>query len=138
MFYKQTEIRFGCTGCGRCCLGHADENVIELMDGEAEKISRFLRMDLSEFMKKYGTELENLENGIAISHQGRCVFLQENNHCAIYDVRPRQCQAYPYWPEIMSFETAWTAEADRCEGVNAGEVVSVKHIEKQLAYFDRE
>jgi len=136
MFYKQTEIRFGCTGCGRCCLGHADENVIELISGEAKKISQYLSMDLNDFMKKYSVKLENHDDGIAFSPQGCCVFLQENNRCAIYAVRPRQCQTYPYWPEIMSSESAWNAEAGRCEGINAGEIISTERIDKQLAVFD--
>lgn len=136
MFYTQTEIRFACTSCGRCCLGHADENIIELVEGEIEKISAYLRIEQADFIKKYGAEQDNLDIGITINRQGCCVFLKENNHCAIYKVRPHQCRTYPYWPEIMASESAWFAEADRCEGINVGDVVSIAHIEKQLVVFD--
>lgn len=134
-FYKQAPVHFSCTGCGRCCLGHPDENMIELASGELKKISQFLKMGKNDFLSRYGVELENKTQGIAINRQGRCVFLQKNNRCSIYTVRPRQCLTYPYWPEIMVSQAAWDNEVNRCEGINTGKVVKTKHIEKQLSFF---
>jgi len=135
-FYQKTPIRFKCTGCGACCLGSADENMIELAKGEVELISQHLDMSPGTFTEKFLVELDNLEQGIRINQQGRCVFLQKNNRCAIYQVRPRQCQTYPYWPEIMATQSGWDNESYRCEGINTGDVVLIEQIEQQLKRFD--
>jgi len=136
MFYKQTPLYFSCTGCGRCCLGHPDDNVIELVSGEVERISQFLKLQKDDFIRQYGVDLENGEHGITIGRKGRCTFLQKDNTCSIYAVRPLQCQAYPYWPEIMVSKTLWDNEASRCEGINSGKRVEISLIEKQLFRFD--
>lgn len=109
--------------------------MIELVSGELEKISQFLKMGKNDFLSQYGVELENTAPGIVINRQGRCVFLLKNNRCSIYAVRPRQCLTYPYWPEIMVSQAAWDNEANRCEGINTGKAVKTKHIEKQLSFF---
>jgi len=132
MLYQQQALRFHCTGCGRCCLGHADEHYIELAQGEAEQISRFLRLDSEAFRRDYLIHLPDIGEGIRINRQGRCMLLNERNQCSVYEVRPRQCRTYPFWPELMQSSSAWHAEAKRCEGINQGEIVESTHIEQQL------
>ena len=100
-----------------------------------QRISQFLKLQKDDFLLQYGVELENGEHGIAIGRIGRCTFLQKDNTCSIYAVRPLQCQTYPYWPEIMISKTLWDNEAVRCEGINTGQRVEAEHIEKQLSLF---
>jgi Fe-S-cluster containining protein len=132
MFFRDTEIRFHCSGCGRCCLGHADEHYIELAPGEAEKIRQVLNIDKKSFKRDYLVSLDNKGKGIRINAQGRCMLLDENNRCSVYPVRPRQCVTYPFWPELMQSPESWHAESVRCEGINQGAVVASAYIKKQL------
>lgn len=131
-FYQQTEIRFECTSCGRCCLGHPDEHYIELAPGEAKAIRKRLDMDKKEFKRDYLVKLPGIGKGIRINQQGRCVLLDEQGRCSVYSTRPRQCMTYPFWPELMHSAEAWEAEAARCEGINRGGVIALTTIEKQL------
>ncbi len=132
MFYQENEVRFHCTGCGRCCLGHPDEHYIELAPGEADQIRQYLRLESKVFRRDYLVSLEDTGEGIRINKQGRCTLLNENNQCSVYKVRPRQCMTYPFWPELMQSSSAWHAEAGRCEGINQGEIVVSGYIEQQL------
>lgn len=132
LFYQQQPIRFECTGCGRCCLGHPDEHYIELAPGEAKAIRQYLNVDKKAFERQYLVKIPGIGKGISINQQGRCVLLDELGRCSVYSVRPRQCMTYPFWPELMHSAEAWEAEAGRCEGINRGAVVAVSTIEKQM------
>ncbi len=132
MFFPDAELRFHCTGCGQCCLGHADAHYIELAAGEAANIRHYLGFDKKKFQRDILVTLDDKGKGIKINAHGRCVLLDENNRCSVYPVRPRQCMTYPFWPELLQSEQDWHAEAARCEGINQGAVVAAAHIKKQL------
>lgn len=132
MFYREREVRFECTGCGQCCLGHPDEHYIELAPGEAKTIRRYLDLDKKTFKRDYLVELPGIGRGLKINQQGRCVLLDENLRCSVYEARPRQCRTYPFWPELMQSVEVWDGEASRCEGINQGRVVPIVSIEKQM------
>ena len=132
MFYRERELRFECSGCGQCCLGHPDEHYIELAPGEAKTIRRYLDLDKKTFKRDYLVDLPDIGRGLKINQQGRCVLLDENLRCSVYEVRPRQCKTYPFWPELMQTAEAWEGEASRCEGINQGRVVTIATIEKQM------
>ena len=132
MFFRDTELRFHCTGCGRCCTGHADEHYIELVAGESGKIRRYLDIDKKSFKRDYLVSLDDNGKGIRINSQGRCMLLDGNNQCSVYPVRPRQCVTYPFWPELLQSPESWHAESARCEGIDQGAVVKTEYINKQL------
>ncbi|HEC29020.1 MAG TPA: YkgJ family cysteine cluster protein [Gammaproteobacteria bacterium] len=135
MIHQKNSIRFNCTGCGQCCLGHPDEHFIELTDEEAEKIRIYLGMDKRAFKRSYLVRDKYIGAGLKINSHGRCELLDEDNRCTIYPVRPRQCITYPYWPELLESRAVWDAEAGRCEGINQGGVIATDYIEKQLALY---
>lgn len=47
---------------------------------------------------------------------GDCIFL-EGKRCSLYEVRPKQCQSYPWWPENLHTEESWKLAAASCEGI---------------------
>ena len=52
--------------------------------------------------------------------------------CGIYDVRPKQCRDYPFWPEVMKSVFSWVKEAQRCPGINDGEINPAPKISELL------
>lgn len=99
---------------------------------ESERIRRHLGIGRAWFRRRYLTRLEDgLGYGIAL-RAGRCVFLRQDLRCAIYAVRPVQCQTYPFWPELVGTARAWRAEGGRCEGIGEGRAVPVVFIERQV------
>jgi uncharacterized protein len=135
-FYENNPLRFHCTGCGRCCSGDADYHVY-LEEPEAETIRRALGLTAPWFKRRYlrrtleGDRVLNNDGG------GRCVFLNVDNACRIYSVRPLQCRTYPFWPETVRSRTAWHREAARCEGINHGGVVPLSRIRGALAEYKK-
>lgn len=131
-YYRQTRLRFECTGCGACCTGGTD-HCVETSAPEREAIRGFLGISVAWFRRRYLERLDEHHFGIRLGRDGRCPFLGTDNRCRIYPVRPRQCRTYPWWPELITTRQGWQREARRCEGMNRGAVVPLATIERALA-----
>ncbi|MEQ9365116.1 MAG: YkgJ family cysteine cluster protein [Leptospirales bacterium] len=97
----EAQFRFKCTGCGNCCKGPgsvyftpADLKAIEEhLDLKTPAERRALRERI----------IQREENGYAVHRTGgACYFLDENNRCTIYPVRPLQCSTFPFWPSTFA------------------------------------
>lgn len=101
-----------CKQCeGRCCNGESGR--IFVSKAEIKAISRFLKIETSEFIADY-LRKESYKfslKEIKANHNYACVlFDSKRNQCSIYPVRPNQCQTFPFWdyykdkPEELSRE----------------------------------
>lgn len=134
-YHENNPLRFACTGCGACCIGRKDDYVL-VNRGEADAIQLFLGLSRDWFRRRYLTKLDHGEYGINLGPDGRCPFLNADDMCSIYTIRPRQCRSYPFWPEIVNNATSWSTEARRCEGIDRGHIVSRQKIHAMLALDD--
>ena len=127
-------LRFKCTGCGQCCTG--TPGFVWVSPSEAIAIAEQLKISVEEFLKKYtrqvGNRLALLEHR-RTNNNYDCVFL-DGKRCTIYDVRPKQCRTYPWWPENVKTPEEWKEEAVRCEGINHPDapLISLQEIQKHL------
>ena len=131
-FYRNARLRFACTGCGACCTG-ARDHVVEISMREMEAIRAFLDISPAWLRRRYLVREADGSRGIRLGRDGRCPFLGDDNRCRIYAVRPTQCRTYPWWPELVTQQSDWDAEATRCEGLNRGAIVPLARIERMLA-----
>jgi Fe-S-cluster containining protein len=130
-YYRSAQLRFGCTGCGDCCTGSSDDCVAVDRE-EQERIRAYLGLSRAWFRRRYVESVEGQFESLVGRPGGGCVFLDAEKRCGIYPVRPRQCRTYPFWPELVSSESAWRREARRCEGIGQGEIVPIARIEASL------
>jgi len=78
-----------CLQCANCCK--TIPPIISKRD--TKRIAKHLGMSTSEFEQTY-VRLD--EDGDRVFRQSPCSFLQEDNTCRIYEVRPAACRAYPH------------------------------------------
>ena len=130
-YYRRETLRFQCTACGACCRGDDNHHVF-LSREEAEKICHGLGVSWAWFRRRYLAVLEDGERVLNSREDGRCVFLDGQGKCRIYDMRPAQCASYPFWPEVVMTAKGWRQEALRCEGIGLGPRVSARMIELEL------
>jgi len=64
---------------------------------DVKRIAKYLGMKADQFQKEY-TEID--EDGDQVMRITPCHFLNEDNTCQIYEVRPKACRAYPHTDEI--------------------------------------
>ena len=50
---------------------------------------------------------------------GICIHLNEQKQCNIYEVRPQQCRAFPWWGENLATASAWKKVKTTCPGIDA-------------------
>jgi Fe-S-cluster containining protein len=56
-----------------------------------------------------------------------CIFWE--NGCTVYEDRPEQCRTFPFWPEFIESEDAWSKIA-WCRGKDQGRLYPKDEIEK--------
>ena len=78
-----------CLFCANCCK--TTPPIITNKD--ISRISKHLRIKEGEFMEKY---IIIDSDGDYIFKTTPCVFLDDDNYCMIYDVRPKACREYPH------------------------------------------
>lgn len=126
-WYKEG-LRFHCTGCGQCCTGPA--GYVWLTPSDIDEIASFLQISKESFLRRYTRAVHGRISLLERRHLGNfdCIFLKEAK-CQIYPVRPKQCRAFPWWPENLRNRAAWRKCAERCEGVDHPDAPLVSHEE---------
>jgi len=118
--WYQNGLTFACTQCGNCCSGPPGYVCVTRKDIKA--IADFLgRAD--------GTLDRSLLRRVGLRHSltekrgGDCIFLERANGkatCAIYPVRPLQCQTWPFWDSNLRSADAWQEASLNCPGMGHG------------------
>lgn len=78
-----------CLQCGNCCKTTPPL----LLNEDINRISKHLNLSVKNFMEKY---VVKDDDGDYVFCQIPCVFLDLDNYCAIYEVRPNACREYPH------------------------------------------
>ena len=91
---------FSCTDCLECanCCSTTGPS---FTDKDIGRIAKHLRIKPSEFTEKY---LRIDEDKDYVLQQVPCAFLDENNRCKIYDVRPKACREFPHTDRIKQYQ----------------------------------
>lgn len=89
--------RVDCLECANCCKTTSPI----FRDIDIDRISSHLGVKPSEFIDK---NLRMDEDNDWVLKSSPCLFLDENNYCKIYEVRPRACRDYPHTDRKNMFQ----------------------------------
>ncbi len=81
--------KIDCLQCARCCKTTGPLYT----EKDIERISKHLRLKAADFETKF---LKTDEDGDKVLQDLPCFFLNEDNTCSIYEVRPKACREYPH------------------------------------------
>ncbi len=90
--HEEAFSEINCLDCARCCKNYSPR----FKQPDIRRISKYLRLSESAFIEKY---LRMDEEGDYVVRSKPCPFLQSDNACSIYDVRPGDCARFPYTDE---------------------------------------
>lgn len=78
-----------CLECANCC-----KSIPPIInETDARRITKHLGMKITTFKDKYVKVDEDMD---MVMSQSPCPFLQADNKCVIYEVRPKACREYPH------------------------------------------
>ncbi len=78
-----------CLACGNCCKSIPPI----ITEKDIKRIAKFLKIKERIFIEKY---LIKDGDNFWIFKKTPCTFLDADNYCLIYDVRPKACAEYPH------------------------------------------
>jgi len=81
-------IELDCLSCGACCRA----NRVELED---EDVARFERAGRGELARPPYARRDDGSVVLVLRRDKRCKHLEDDNRCAIYDIRPDACSTFP-------------------------------------------
>jgi hypothetical protein len=87
---QQVEAEIDCTSCANCCR----VATTQIVERDAERLAKFLRVKLAAFLRDYTEETED-EGRILKRNENGCIFL-EGNLCSVYEARPQTCELFPH------------------------------------------
>lgn len=87
--HHQVSDEIDCLTCANCCKTTGPM----FTSTDIERISGYLKIKPQAFVERY---LRKDEDGDTVFQTLPCPFLDENNYCWIYQVRPKACREYPH------------------------------------------
>jgi Fe-S-cluster containining protein len=87
--HDETFAEINCLSCANCCKTTGPLYT----EKDIERISKHLRMKAADFESKF---LRTDEDQDKVLQNLPCFFLDQDNSCSIYDVRPKACREYPH------------------------------------------
>jgi Fe-S-cluster containining protein len=78
-----------CLDCANCCKTTGPL----FTTNDIERISRFIRMKPQKFIEQY---LLIDEENDHVLQKLPCTFLDRDNYCSIYEIRPKACREFPH------------------------------------------
>jgi uncharacterized protein len=91
-YHEEAFEKIDCLKCANCCKKYSPR----FKTPDIKRISRHLRLKESDFIETY---LRLDEDGDYVARSLPCPFLAADNRCSIYDVRPSDCERFPYTDE---------------------------------------
>lgn len=90
--HEEAFAKINCLDCAACCKNYSPR----FKTPDIKRISKYLKQKESDFIEKY---LRIDEDGDYVVRSTPCPFLGTDNYCSIYEVRPSDCERFPYTNE---------------------------------------
>mgnify|MGYP003665405145 CR=1 FL=1 len=120
-------LSFECTQCGGCCSGAP--GAVWVDNREVKAMADRLEMEESQFRHQFVRSIEGRESLVEYP-DGDCIFLDpETRGCLVYEVRPIQCQTWPFWDSNLKSKRAWSETCRICPGSGVGKLYPLDKIE---------
>ncbi|MBV4359536.1 YkgJ family cysteine cluster protein [Pinibacter aurantiacus] len=90
--HEEAFTHVDCLQCANCCKTYSPR----FKTPDIKRISKHLKLKEGDFIEKY---LRLDSDGDYVVKQSPCPFLGSDNYCSIYEVRPSDCERFPYTNE---------------------------------------
>jgi Fe-S-cluster containining protein len=125
-------LRFSCRRCSSCCRN--ESGFVFLSGEDLRRLSAACNMEYAGFVTTWCRWIPWGGGEFRLSLKEKsdydCIFWK--NGCTVYEARPLQCRAFPFWNSVLSSRKAWEAAGTGCPGMDCGAMHSREEIEACL------
>ena len=109
-----------------------EDGYVFLRSEEIKRMAGHLGRTVDDFRRAFGVH-EHPEEGTPVieAKDGRgCPLLSSDRKCTVHPVKPSQCAAWPFWPDMVADRELWEASKLYCPGLDrpSGDVYSKARI----------
>ncbi|MDR1862849.1 MAG: YkgJ family cysteine cluster protein [Treponema sp.] len=137
---------FSCLRCSACC--RYESGYVFLSRIDVAILAETLKMGYTEFMETYCRWISSGRRADRLSLKEKsnydCIFWGsfrnsgQGGGCGVYESRPLQCRAFPFWRSALDSEGDWKELAAGCPGMDKGAFHPGREIEAWLEKQDAE
>jgi Fe-S-cluster containining protein len=97
-----------------------EDGYVFLKPGELERIAQHLDRSVEAFSREFGVRAHPTEGTPVLeAKDGRgCPLLTADRKCSVHPVKPSQCAAWPFWPDMVADRELWDASKSYCPGLD--------------------
>ena len=131
-------VHFSCQpNCGRCC--DQPGGIVYLSVDDAERLAAHAELSVPDWLER---DTRTTFDGRFVlksrENDGICIYLNDRQQCNIYEVRPQQCRAFPWWAENLATPAAWNNTKAACPGIDAEDALLIDgHTIRLHVFADR-
>jgi len=115
-------LRFSCIRCSACC--RFESGFVYLSEKDTSLLAVALKINKMEFTEFYCRWIPSENGDIQLSLKEKpnydCVFWVQDKGCSVYEARPLQCRAFPFWLSVLNDRNSWKSTARACPGMDKG------------------
>ena len=136
-FYAEG-LFFSCTRCSDCC--RHESGFVFLSENDVSRLATECKITYTEFVDVYcrwipSNPLDPARNNterLSLKEKSDfdCIFWDFG--CKVYNSRPLQCRAFPFWPNVLNFMESWEKTRTTCPGMDQGKLHNREEIEALL------
>ena len=121
-FYTEG-LYFSCTRCSVCC--RFESGFVFLTENDVSRLAAECQMAYTEFVDIYCRWVPSLINNterLSLIEKSDldCIFWDSG--CKVYNSRPLQCKAFPFWSSVLDFKDSWERAKISCPGMDQGKL----------------
>jgi Fe-S-cluster containining protein len=124
-WWAEKGLRFRCTACGACCTGEPGHVWVTAAD--VARMAKAKGMTPDAFARLYVRRVGDRAS-LKERANGDCAML-EGRKCSVYAVKPTACSTFPFWDDVLASPATWAATAERCPGMDRGDLYERAEIE---------
>lgn len=107
-------VGFSCSQCSACC--RYEPGFVFLYEKDITPLLTVLNLDFASFVEKYcrWVDLHDGYEYLSLIETAKydCIFWKDG--CSVYEARPLQCRAFPFWVDALSSLDSWLGTTAGC------------------------
>lgn len=109
-------IAFQCQeGCGDCCSNEG--GIVYVSREDAALLATHHGLAVPAWLEVHAKRASDGRWVLGWREDGACRYLEGASRCTVYEARPVQCRAFPWWAENLRSERAWNKVVRSCPGL---------------------